>query len=49
VTTEKDIARLSSGGNEYQSFLEKTPLFLVEIEQSVIAGETELNEGMNKL
>jgi tetraacyldisaccharide 4'-kinase len=49
VTTEKDIARLSSRENEYQSFLEKTPLFFVEIEQSVIAGETALNEGMNKL
>ncbi|MCX6144096.1 MAG: tetraacyldisaccharide 4'-kinase [Ignavibacteriales bacterium] len=49
VTTEKDIARLSSQENEFQSFLEKAPLFFVEIEQSVIAGETELNEGINKL
>lgn len=49
VTTEKDIARLSSGKNESRSFLEKTPLFYVEIEQSVIAGETALNEGMNRL
>lgn len=49
VTTEKDVARLSSPKNEYQSFLEKTPLFFVEIEQSVIAGEPELNEGIDKL
>jgi tetraacyldisaccharide-1-P 4'-kinase len=49
VTTEKDVARLSSGNNEFQSFLAKAPLFFVEIEQSVIAGETELNEGMNRL
>ncbi len=49
VTTEKDVARLSSLKNEFQSFLEKTPLFFVEIEQSVIAGETELNEGIDKL
>jgi tetraacyldisaccharide 4'-kinase len=49
VTTEKDVARLSSREHEFQSFLEKTPLFFLEIEQSVIAGETELNEGMNKL
>jgi tetraacyldisaccharide 4'-kinase len=49
VTTEKDIARLSSGEDELKSFLENAPLYFVEIEQSVIAGETELNEGMNKL
>ena len=49
VTTEKDVARLSSGNDEFQSFLEKAPLFFVEIEQSVMAGETELNEGMNRL
>jgi tetraacyldisaccharide 4'-kinase len=49
VTTEKDIARLSSGEDELKSFLENAPLYSVEIEQSVIAGETELNEGMNKL
>jgi tetraacyldisaccharide 4'-kinase len=49
VTTEKDVVRLSSPSNEFQGFLEKTPLFFVEIEQSVIAGETELNEGIDKL
>jgi tetraacyldisaccharide 4'-kinase len=49
VTTEKDVARLSSPKNEFQSFLERAPLFFVEIEQSVIAGETELNEGIARL
>ena len=49
VTTEKDVARLLSPKDEFQIFLEKTPLFFVEIEQSVIAGETELTEGMEKL
>jgi tetraacyldisaccharide 4'-kinase len=49
VTTEKDVARLSSPKDGFQTFLEKTPLFFVEIEQSVIAGETELNEGIEKL
>jgi tetraacyldisaccharide 4'-kinase len=49
VTTEKDVARLSSGKNEFRDFLENMPLFFVEIEQSVIAGETELNEGINRL
>jgi tetraacyldisaccharide 4'-kinase len=49
VTTEKDVARLSSPKNETQSFLEKTPVFFVEIEQSVIAGETELIERIDKL
>ena len=49
VTTEKDVARLSSLKNKFQGFLEKTPLFFVEIEQSVIAGEAELNEGIDKL
>ena len=49
VTTEKDVARLSSPRNEFQSFLKKAPLFFVEIEQSVIAGETELNERIDKL
>lgn len=49
VTTEKDIARLSSGKKEYQDFMETTPLFFAEIEQTLIAGEAALNEGMNKL
>jgi tetraacyldisaccharide 4'-kinase len=49
VTTEKDVARLSSPKNEFSDFLENTPVFFVEIEQSVIAGENELNEGIDKL
>ena len=49
VTTEKDAARLSSPKSEYRSFLEDTPLFFVEIEQTIIAGETELNQGIGKL
>jgi tetraacyldisaccharide 4'-kinase len=49
VTTEKDVARLSSRLSAYQDFLEKTPLFFVEIEQGVIAGDTELTEGIDKL
>jgi tetraacyldisaccharide 4'-kinase len=49
VTTEKDVARLTSPRKEYQAFLEKAPLFFVEIEQNVIAGESELNEGIDRL
>jgi tetraacyldisaccharide 4'-kinase len=49
VTTEKDVARLSPARVEYQSFLETTPLFFVEIEQSVIVGEAGLNERIDKL
>jgi tetraacyldisaccharide 4'-kinase len=49
VTTEKDVARLSSSASKFQSFAENTSLFFVEIEQSVIAGDNELTEGTDKL
>jgi tetraacyldisaccharide 4'-kinase len=49
VTTEKDVARLSARKEEYQRFLEDVPLFYLEIEQHVIAGDHELNEGIDRL
>jgi tetraacyldisaccharide 4'-kinase len=49
VTTEKDCARLDPGKEEYRSFLEKTSLFYVEIEQGVIRGESVLDEMINRL
>jgi tetraacyldisaccharide 4'-kinase len=44
VTTEKDVARLSANVTAYQRFRESMPLFYVEIEQSIISGEKDLNE-----
>jgi tetraacyldisaccharide 4'-kinase len=49
VTTEKDVARLSARKDDYQKFLEETPLFYLEIEHDVLAGEQELKEGMDRL
>jgi hypothetical protein len=44
VTTEKDVARLNSGDTGRTSFLERMPLFYVEIEQAVMRGESAFNE-----
>lgn len=44
VTTEKDIARLDSEDGGRKQFLERAPLFYVEIESSVPTGETALND-----
>ena len=44
VTTEKDVARLDPGIKAHASFLEKAPLYYVEIEQSILRGESVLNE-----
>jgi tetraacyldisaccharide 4'-kinase len=49
VTTEKDVARLTTPRKEFKSFLENVPLFYVEIEHAMIAGETELNERIDNL
>lgn len=44
LTTEKDVARLSSAGGEGKLFLERTPSFYVEIEQQILDGEAALND-----
>lgn len=44
LTTEKDVARLSSASEERKQFLERTPSFFVEIEQQVLEGEATLIE-----
>ena len=49
ITTEKDVARLSSPNDEVKRFIEQTPLFFVEIEQSVIAGEIVLHQIIDSL
>lgn len=49
LTTEKDVMRLSSGGGHEGGFIEKTPLFYVEIEQQVIEGEAELNSVLDMI
>jgi hypothetical protein len=41
--------RLSSGGGHEGGFIEKTPLFYVEIEQQVIEGEAELNSVLDMI
>lgn len=48
VTTEKDIARLTSQDEGRKLFLERSPLFYVEIEQNVLAGESSLNEMIDR-
>jgi tetraacyldisaccharide 4'-kinase len=48
VTTEKDIARLGSGDGPLKSFFERSPLFYVEIEQSVLAGASILDEMIDR-
>lgn len=49
VTTEKDIARLSAGDDERKKFLDRTPVFYVEIEQQMIEGEAMLNEILTQI
>jgi tetraacyldisaccharide 4'-kinase len=49
VTTEKDCARLDPAREQYRSFVERTSLYFVEIEQSVIRGDSILNEMLDQL
>ncbi len=49
VTTEKDLARINSGGSTRNAFIGRAPLFYVEIEQSVIDGESTLNNILDRL
>ncbi len=46
VTTEKDAARLSGAGLEMKDFVERNPVYYVEIEHNVIAGEQELAKAL---
>ena len=48
VTTEKDVARFNSGDTGRMSFLERMPLFYAEIEQTVMRGESALNEMIDR-
>ena len=48
ITTEKDVARLTEEKRERRIFLERVPLFYVEIEQSVLTGESMLNEMLDR-
>lgn len=49
MTTEKDVARLSSGKGPAKSFLDTIPLYYIEIEQQVIEGEARLNSMLEKI
>ncbi len=49
VTTEKDVARINTGETNRKSFLERAPLFYIEIEQTVPQEESTLNEIMDRL
>jgi tetraacyldisaccharide 4'-kinase len=49
VTTEKDVARLIGAQNGARQLLEQMPLYYVEVEQSVLMGEGELEEVLTKL
>jgi len=46
VTTEKDAARLSGSRSEVKDFVGRNPVYYVEIEQNVIAGEQELTQAL---
>ncbi len=46
LTTEKDIARLSGLGSEAKGFVEQNPVYYVEIEQDLIAGEQHLVDAL---
>ncbi len=48
VTTEKDVARLDSRNAAHMTFLERVPLYYIEIEQTVLHGESLLNELLDK-
>jgi tetraacyldisaccharide 4'-kinase len=49
VTTEKDVARLDSKNAAHKSFLEGAPLYYVEIEQTILQGESLLNELLDRI
>ena len=42
LTTEKDVARLGGAGLDAGSFLERNPVYYVEIEEEIIGGEQHL-------
>ncbi|HTY36269.1 MAG TPA: tetraacyldisaccharide 4'-kinase [Bacteroidota bacterium] len=48
VTTEKDIARLERKTEPYTSFLDRAPLYYIEIEQAILKGEQVLNSLIEK-
>jgi len=49
LTTEKDLARLSSSGDERREFLERTPSFFVEIEQQILEGGPALDDVLDRI
>jgi tetraacyldisaccharide 4'-kinase len=49
VTTEKDLARLASNNEAHKKFLERAPLYYVEIEQTILQGESLLNELLDRI
>ena len=49
LTTEKDVMRLSSAGDERREFLERTPSFYVEIEQQLLDGESVLDQVLGRI
>lgn len=48
VTTEKDWFRLKASGEAARELLNRTPLFFVEIEHTLVAGERLLEEWLNR-
>jgi tetraacyldisaccharide 4'-kinase len=49
VTTEKDVARLDSKNAAQKTFLGRAPLYYVEIEQTILQGESLLNELLDRI
>jgi tetraacyldisaccharide 4'-kinase len=49
VTTEKDVARLDSKNVARKTILERAPLYYVEIEQTILQGESLLNELLDRI
>jgi tetraacyldisaccharide 4'-kinase len=49
VTTEKDLARLGGASVKASDFLDRNPLYYIEIEEEIIAGDRHLTEALRKL
>ena len=49
VTTEKDVARFDSKNAAHESFLNRAPLYYIEIEQTILQGESLLNEMLDRI
>jgi tetraacyldisaccharide 4'-kinase len=49
VTTEKDVARFDSKNAAHESFLDRAPLYYVEIEQTILRGESLLNQMLDQI